>query len=143
MKKLLGFSIIAMLAIAPAFADDPAPTPVAGTPTHADPATLAVDGNSATIAPGYALANANASTDGNAASAGYVKGAYNSSIKAVNTVASLKQDMLSSTNVVDSGNGPFVANVSASNGTVTVAKSDISVPVGSASSSTRASIWIQ
>ncbi len=139
MKHLFGISFLAALLISPVYAD---PTPVAGTPTHADPATLALDGNSTLINPGYALMNSN-DNDVNAASAGYVKGAYNSSIKALNTVASLKQNVLTSTNVVDSGSGPFVANVSASNGTVTVAKSDVTVPVGSSGSQTRATIWIQ
>jgi len=74
MKKL--FSILSILTIAsPVFAD-----PVAGEPTHADSATVA------TAQPGYALINSHAN-DTNAASAGYVKGAYNASIKAVNRVA--------------------------------------------------------
>ena len=61
-----------------AFAD---PTPVAGEPTHADPATTA------TAQPGYALVNSDTTNDAYAATAGYVKGAYNAAIKAVNTVA--------------------------------------------------------
>jgi len=76
MKKI--FCIFSILTIiSPAFAD---PTPVAGEPAHADPATVA------TAQPGYALVNSN-STDVNAATAGYVKGAYNAAIKAVNKVA--------------------------------------------------------
>lgn len=139
MKKI--FCILSILTIAaPAFAD---PTPVAGTPTHADPATLAVDGNSQTINPGYALVNANTSTDGNAASAGYVKGAYNASIKAVNTVANMKQDTLTSSNVTTSGTGAVVTAVSASNGVVTVTKSNVQIPVGSSSATTYANIWVQ
>ena len=81
MKKV--FCILSVLTISsPAFA-----AAVSGTPTHADPAVFAQDGNSATIQPGYALKEAKVATDNNAASAGYVKGAYNAAIKAVNTVA--------------------------------------------------------
>jgi len=76
MKKV--FCILSILTIvSPAFAD---PTPVAGEPTHADAATVATD------QPGYALANSHAN-DTKAASAGYVKGAYNASMKAINRVA--------------------------------------------------------
>jgi len=100
MKKI--FCILSILTIiSPAFADDPAPaTPVAGEPTSVTPAgdgTLATN-NGETAKPGYNLVNANVSTDGNAASAGYVKGAYNATIKAVNTVASIKQDKITSSN---------------------------------------------
>lgn len=95
MKKL--FSILSILTITlPAFAEDATPTPVVAEPTHADPATVA------TAQPGYALMNSH-DTDVNAASAGYVKGAYNASIKAINRVAnsvplssSLSSSMLSS-----------------------------------------------
>ena len=101
MKKV--FCILSILTIvSPVFAD---PTPVAGTPAHADPATLAKDGSNNTINPGYALVN-NAGTDGNAASAGYVKGAYNAAIKAVNTVASMV-----STVPVDPNNSSTRANI--------------------------------
>lgn len=77
MKKV--FLIFLFLTIAlPAFADS---TPVAGEPTHADPAATA------TAQPGYALVMGNAEHDSKVATAGYVKGAYNASIKAVNTIA--------------------------------------------------------
>jgi len=80
MKKVFFiFSVFTM--VLPAFAE-----PVAGTPTHANPAVFAKDGNNNTIQPGYALTNSD-STDINVATAGYVKGAYNTAIKAVNTVA--------------------------------------------------------
>ena len=116
---------------------------VAGTPSHADPATLAKDGNNNTINPGYALINSH-DNDTNAASAGYVKGAYNATIKAVNTVNSIKQDKLTSTNVTTSGSGPVVTAVTANNGAVTVSKGEIQIPVGSASSPTdHATVWIQ
>ena len=72
-----------------------------------------------------------------AAAASYVDGAYS----AMNTA---KQDKLTSTNVVvGTDNGPFVSAVTASNGTVTVTKSEVTIPVGSTSSSTRAVIWLE
>ena len=77
MKKLIGVSLIAMLAVGPLAANA---TPVAGEPAHADPATVA------SAVPGYALAESE-SNDGNLATAGYVKGAYNAAIKAINKVA--------------------------------------------------------
>ena len=74
MKKV--FYILSILTIvSPVFAD-----PVAGEPSHADSATVA------SAQPGYALMNSHAN-DTNAASAGYVKGAYNATLKAVNRVA--------------------------------------------------------
>ena len=70
MKKILGVSLIAMLAVSPmmAMADT--------TPTHDD------NGPVATAAPKYATVSATASS--NIASTSYVKGAYNAAIKAVN-----------------------------------------------------------
>lgn len=72
----------------------------------------------------------------NVASTSYVQGA-------VSGLDSTKQDTLTSTNVVESGSGAMVTNVTASNGTVTVTKSDVTIPVGSATSTTRAVIWVQ
>lgn len=72
-----------------------------------------------------------------AATASYVDGAYS----AMNTA---KQDKLTSSNVVvGTDNGPFVSAVTASNGTVTVTKSEVTIPVGSTTSSTRAVIWLE
>lgn len=70
--------------------------------------------------------------------ASYVKEAYNA-------LDSAKQAKLTSSNVVTpASSGPVVTAVTASNGTVTVTKSEITVPVGSASSPTdHATIWIQ
>ena len=70
-------------------------------------------------------------------SAYYVKSAY----EELNTA---KQPKLTSSNVTQSGSGSVVSSVTASNGTVTVTKSEVTVPVGSASSPTdHATIWIQ
>ena len=44
---------------------------------------------------------------------------------------------------VETGVGPIVSAVTASNGTVTVTKSEVTIPVGSTSSSTRAVIWLE
>lgn len=70
------------------------------------------------------------------AAASYVEGAYNA-------ISTAKQDKLTSTNVVESGSGAMVTGVTASNGTVTVTKSEVTIPVGSSSSNTRAAIWIE
>lgn len=71
-----------------------------------------------------------------AAAASYVEGAYNA-------MNSAKQDKLTSTNVVESGSGAMVTNVSANNGTVTVSKTEVTIPVGATTSDTRATIWLE
>ena len=71
-----------------------------------------------------------------AAAASYVDGAY----IAMNVA---KQDKLTSTNVVESGTGPIVSAVTANNGTVTISKSEVTIPVGATTSSTRAVIWLE
>ena len=71
-----------------------------------------------------------------AATASYVDGAYN-------TIDATKQDKLTTTNVIESGTGPIVTSVTATNGTVTVTKSEVTIPVGSTSSNTRAVIWFE
>lgn len=70
------------------------------------------------------------------AAASYVEGAYDS-------MDAVKQDKLTSTNVVDSGTGPMVTAVTASDGTVTVSKSEVTIPVGATTSNTRAVIWLE
>lgn len=71
-----------------------------------------------------------------AAAASYVEGAYN----AMNNI---KQDKLTSTNVVESNSGPVVTAVTASNGTVTITKGEVTIPVGATVSNTRATIWLE
>lgn len=71
-----------------------------------------------------------------AATASYIEGAYNALDLA-------KQDKLTSTNVVESGSGAMVTAVSASDGTVTVSKTEVTIPVGATTSSTRATIWLE
>lgn len=71
-----------------------------------------------------------------AATASYVEGAYNA-------MDAVKQDKLTSTNVVESGAGAVVTGVSASNGTVTVTRGEMTIPVGATNSNTRAVIWFE
>lgn len=70
------------------------------------------------------------------ATVSYVEGAYN-------TMDAAKQDTLTSSNVVESISGPVVTGVTASNGTVTVTKGEVTIPVGSTSSTNRATIWLE
>ncbi len=70
------------------------------------------------------------------AAASYVEGAYNH-------MDATKQDKLTSTNVVESGTGAIVTGVTANNGTVTVSKSEVTIPVGATTSNTRATIWLE
>ena len=78
MKKLLNISVIAALAALPMAANA---TPVAG-----DPGATTAGAAEAANPPKYALVESDASDSG-LATAGYVKGAYNAAIKAVNKVA--------------------------------------------------------
>ncbi|MBQ6027505.1 MAG: hypothetical protein IJL21_03080 [Alphaproteobacteria bacterium] len=71
-----------------------------------------------------------------AATASYVEGAYNA-------IDAVKQDKLTSTNVVESNSGAMVTAVTANNGVVTVTKSEVTIPVGATTSSTRATIWLE
>lgn len=78
-------------------------------------------------------------TNNNVATTSYVQGA-------VDELGAAKQNKLTSTNVVADANGSangFVSAVTASDGTVTVTKAEVTIPVGAATSSTRAQIWVQ
>ncbi|MBR3148142.1 MAG: hypothetical protein IKF41_02230 [Alphaproteobacteria bacterium] len=75
MKKIFGISLFALLAISPIMAGAEV---VAG-----DPGATTSSAAAASATPKYALKNS-ADTDGNAATAGYVKGAYNAIIKGIN-----------------------------------------------------------
>ena len=82
MKKI--FCILSILTIvSPVFADEN-PTAVAGEPSQQSVTSGTL---TASTLPNYPLAASHTATDSNAASAGYVKGAYNAAIKAVNKVA--------------------------------------------------------
>ena len=110
MKKLLNISVIAALAVLPMAANAAVTDAVPGpTVTGAD-ATAAT----ATTAPKYGLAQAG-TNDGNVATAGYVKGAYNAAIKAINKVATTADSAVKS--VVEGS----------TNGTVSVDGTDVAV----------------
>ena len=82
MKKLLGISLIAVLAVSPMMAK--AVDATATEPTAANPVA---DTNVAAKGPQYALQPEVAADSTSLATAKYVKGAYNAAIKAVNKVA--------------------------------------------------------
>ena len=44
---------------------------------------------------------------------------------------------------VETGAGPIVSAVTASNGTVTISKTEVTIPVGATTSNTRATIWLE
>ena len=117
MKKLLNISVIAALAILPMAANADI--------TTTDPGATNADAPVAANAPKYSLATAD-ETDANLATAGYVKGAYNAAIKAVNKVATTaanaaNQDLsnLSATGKANvSAQGTYDANTNYTAGTV-------------------------
>ncbi|MBO4480856.1 MAG: hypothetical protein J5742_04560 [Alphaproteobacteria bacterium] len=108
MKKLLNISVIAALAILPLAANA---DPVAGDPVHDD------NGAVASAAPKYQLAEANSTVDGVVATAGYVKGAYNAAIKAINKVATTAGSALQKADITTGG----------ANGTIAVGGTDVAV----------------
>ena len=62
---------------------------------------------------------------------------------ATNTYAT-KEDLANvNVNVVSSGAGAVVTNVSQADGTITVSKGNVQIPVGSETAETYASVWIQ
>ena len=106
MKKLLNISVIAALAILPVAANADI--------TTTDPGATNANAPVAANAPKYSLATADG-TDANLATAGYVKGAYNATIKAINKVATTANSAVQS---VTEG---------ATNGTVSVDGTDVAV----------------
>jgi hypothetical protein len=83
MNKMLKISLVAVLAVVPLLAQG-ATANVDKQPVVANPTS---DNNVATYGPQYAIM-APSEKDSNVATAGYVKGAYNASIRAINKVAS-------------------------------------------------------
>lgn len=81
MKKLFGISLAAILAAVPMMAKA-----VDGEPVPGDPGEAGVAG--------YTLAVQDSTKDGKLATAGYVKGAYNATIKAINELSSATSDAL-------------------------------------------------
>ena len=103
MKNILNISVIAALAILPMAANA---TRVAGDPTHSD----AASGLTTDAQPKWALAEANESVDGNVATAGYVKGAYNAAMKAINTIADTAGNALTASSTATLTNKSIDAN---------------------------------
>lgn len=81
MKKILGVSIAAMLAVTPMLASAEA---ISGA-TYTDPAHSNTANHSTTNLPEYQTVGIDTDDQGHIASTAYVKGAYNSAIRAVNT----------------------------------------------------------
>lgn len=115
MKKFLNISVIAALAILPLAANAAV---VAGDPTAASSAdpVQADDTVTASASPKYALAESD-STDGVVATAGYVKGAYNAAIKAINKVSETAGSALQKTDIT----------TGVANGTIAVDGTDVAV----------------
>ena len=96
MKKLLNISVIAALAVLPVAANaaaadvDKQPTSIN---MQAEGAETTASNATATAAPKYELVTAHA-TDSNVATAGYVKGAYNAAIRAINKVSETASNAL-------------------------------------------------
>jgi len=89
------------------------------------------------LIPHAILAEVTPNTPAQIAATSYIQGAYD-------TLDATKQDKLNANTVVSSGTGPIVTAVTASNGTVQVQKEEITIPVGSYTSSTsRAHMWVQ
>lgn len=152
MKKLVSIFVLAifvgcpMVGRADPVALDPQPTV---NPTHTN------SNNATDILPDYASTTVYDVDQSGVASAAYVKGAYNEAIRSVNKVAAIadsKQAPLKSSgndaNVLDDPNnsGDFVTSITANDGTVTVSKVEVSVPIRNdapAVGNGRAAIWIQ
>ena len=119
MKKLLNISVIAALAVLPVAANATA-ADVNKQPTsinmQAEGAATTANNATASGAPKYELATAH-DTDSNVATAGYVKGAYNAAIRAINKVSETADSALQESDIT-SGTG---------NGTIAVNGTDVSV----------------
>lgn len=120
MKKTLRISLVALFAAVPMMAMAATGDPVAGAPVAQGTQTNAQV--TTTVTPKFAVAT-EATTDVNAASAGYVKGAYNAAIRAVNTVytdlnskISGKQAALSEGSGIDITNNTVSAALTAKGG---------------------------
>ena len=130
MKKILNISVIAALAILPMAANA---EPIYDV-TSTDPGTTNASGPEAANPPKYSLAAAGANDDTHMATAGYVKGAYNAAIKAVNKVAATAGTAVQGVKVNGSelskdANGKVDVLVAegATNGTVAVNGTDVAV----------------
>ncbi|MBO7052821.1 MAG: hypothetical protein J6W27_00065 [Alphaproteobacteria bacterium] len=130
MKKLLNISVIAALAILPMAANA---DPIYDV-TTTDPGATNANGPEAANAPKYSLAAAGANDDNHMATAGYVKGAYNAAIKAINKVATtadsaVKGVKVNGSELTPDANGKVNVTVAegATDGTVAVNGTDVAV----------------
>ena len=111
MKKLLNISVIAALAILPLAANAATGDIVSGDPAAASSVNPVQADNAVTASasPKYALA-VEAATDGNVATANYVKGAYNAAMKAINKVSETASNALTASSEATLTNKTFDAN---------------------------------
>ena len=125
MKKILGVSLVAVLAVLPvvSFA-----APVPGNPgpslTDADAAAVAT----AYTGPKYPLKEADALRDSHVATAGYVKGAYNASIKAVNKVYDVANSAVSQITALGSSINDVDGRVNDNSDAIAVLNGDENTP---------------
>ena len=148
MKKI--FCILSILTlVSPVFAAGE-PEAVVTVPGDPGATTTITSSIKAANAPGYSLKSGTTETNNKTVTAGYVKGAYNATIKAVNMVADQKQNKLNSGsggNIATSGTGALIRDITASAGSVTVYKAEVTIPIGSEPSgsvpSGRAPLWIE
>ncbi len=112
MNKMLKISLIAVLAVVPLMARAADGDPVAGAPVALSATEQTADAVTAGTAPKYALAVQNSAKDGNVATAGYVKGAYNAAIKAINKVSEVAGGAIKSvtSGTETSGNGTIIVD---------------------------------
>ena len=131
MKKILNISVIAALAILPMAANA---EPIYDV-TSTDPGATNANAQVAANPPKYSLAAAGANDDTHMATAGYVKGAYNAAIKAINKVATTADRAVKSVTAgtangtisVDGGADVVIYNDSALAGRVTANENKIAI----------------
>ena len=115
MKKILNISVIAALAILPMAANADVGEIVPGAPTNItkvpveQAAVQTAENVTAGDGPKYALALEGAN-DGNVATAGYVKGAYNAAIRAINKVSETASGALTANGAATLTNKAIDAN---------------------------------
>ncbi len=115
MKKLLNISVIAALAVLPFAANAAVGDIVSVTgPATAASASQVANDVTATNDPKYALATVG-DNDGNVATAGYVKGAYNAAIKAINKVSETASNALTANGTATLTNKSIDANGTGNN----------------------------
>jgi hypothetical protein len=117
MKKVFSISVIAALAILPMVANAETGDIVAGEPKTAASESQAANAVTAGSGPKYALAVESAKDSTHVATAGYVKGAYNAAIKAINKVSETATSALQADDI----------STGSANGTIAVDGNDVAV----------------